>query len=294
MIGHNSEAEIIRCINDDIEEFLKSEEKFEKLQEQLDTSKDEEQEPILLSLGSNLLAGKRFTEDPNCGVEGDNPDARFNAWVYSKFEKLEDTFGHPAELASLIWSAEHRDDYWDIKERYPRTRTIRGRHTKWKEEQKANNKPDDDNDNVVDTGSKKGKGKKDPKGDGKKGGNNNANNDKKGGNKKNGPNINTNNPDTTKAVSDIGLIASSFIGVKTNMDLYLQTNDVTSVDESSLANAILSEIITNSPSHMTDEEISEYIEDLRNVLTVLTESLPVLEGPESNVVNFSKLKETYK
>lgn len=293
MIGHNSEAEIIRCINDDIEEFLKSEEKFEKLQEQLDTSKDEEQEPILLSLGSNLLAGKRFTEDPNCGVEGDNPNLRFNAWVLHNFPNLCKTLGRNDRQA-LIWSAEHPNDYRDIKERYPRTRTIRGRHTKWKEEQRANEKPDDDNDDVVDTGSKKGKGKKDPKGNGKKGGNNNANNDKKGGNKKNGPNINTNNPDTTKAVSDIGLIASSFIGVKTNMDLYLQTNDVTSVDESSLANAILSEIITNSPSHMTDEEISEYIEDLRNVLTVLTESLPVLEGPESNVVNFSKLKETYK
>lgn len=293
MIGHNSEAEIIRCINNKLEEFLKLEEKFEKLQEQLDTSKDEEQEPILLEIGRQLLAGKRFTEDPNCGVKGDNPKARFKSWVSDNFPNLSNTFDEQ-ERASLIWSAEHPNDYWDVKERYPRTRTIRGRHTKWKEEQKANEKPDDYNDSVVDTGGKKGKGNKNPKGNGKKGGNNNANNHNKGGNKKNGPNINTNNPDTTKAVSDIGLIASSFIGVKTNMDLYLQTNDVTSVDESSLANAILSEIITNSPSHMTDEEISEYIEDLRNVLTVLTESLPVLEGPESNVVNFSKLKETYK
>lgn len=152
-LGHNSEAEIIRCINSKLEEFIESEQKFEKLQEELETKKEDEQEPILLDLGASLFEGKKFTEDPNCGVEGDNPNQRFNAWVCDNFPNLLQTFETRPELAALIWSAEHRDDYWDIKERYPRARTIRGRHAKWKKEQNAKKKPDeepDDGDDVVD------------------------------------------------------------------------------------------------------------------------------------------------
>lgn len=139
-VGHNSEAEIIRCINSKLEEFIESKQKFEKLQEELDTKKEDEQEPILLDLGASLFEGKKFTEDPNCGVKGDNPDARFNAWVSDNFPNLSNTFDEQ-ERASLIWSAEHREDYWDIKERHPRVRTIRGRHAKWKEEQKSKEEP---------------------------------------------------------------------------------------------------------------------------------------------------------
>jgi len=150
-LGHNSEAEIIRCINSKLEEFIKSEQKFEKLQEELDTKKEDEQEPILLDLGASLFEGKKFTEDPKCGVKGDNPDARFNAWVLSNFPNLRDTLSVD-DQKSVIWSAKYREDYWDIKERYPRAKTIRGRHAKWKQEQNAKKKPDEDDtdDDVVD------------------------------------------------------------------------------------------------------------------------------------------------
>jgi len=108
----------------------------------------------LLDLGASLLEGKKFTEDPKCGVEGDNPDARFNSWVCRNFPNLRHTLGTRDELAALIWSAKHRDDYWEIKERYPRAKTIRGRHAKWQKEQNSKEKPDegdtDDDEGVVD------------------------------------------------------------------------------------------------------------------------------------------------
>ena len=294
MIGHNSEAEIVRCINDSVEKLLKSDEKFEKLQEQLDTSKDEEQEPILLEIGRQLLEGRKPFENSH------NPRA-FGDWISHNFPNLQLILGSRNELAAVIWAAEKPDDYWDIKGRHPRTRTIRGRHTKWKEEEakrKAeegdDDKPDDEDDDVVDN-------KNTPKDDKPKGSNPTTGSTSSGsgsssssGGGKGSLGINTNNPDTSKAKADIGLIASSFIGVKTNIELYMVTNDLGVVDERDLANAILSEIIQNSASVMTDDDISEYIDTLRGVLDVLSKSLPVLEGPKSNVVNFTNLKETYQ
>lgn len=151
MIGHNSEAEIIRCINNKLEEFLKSEEKFEKLQEQLDTSKDEEQEAILLEIGRQLLEGRKPFEDEGGKLRN---LSGFHAWTTGNFPNLPEVLPDTHDRSAVIWAAERPDDYWDIKERYPRTRTIRGRHAKWREEEakrkaaaKANDKTDNEDDN---------------------------------------------------------------------------------------------------------------------------------------------------
>jgi len=148
-IGHNSEAEIIRSINNSVDQLIKSEEKFDKLQEELDKNKDEEQEPILLELGRSLYEGKKFTADPSCGVEGKNPNERFNKWVIDNFPNLSETTLNEHDQVAVIWAAEYPEDYLGVKDRYSRVRTIRGRHSKWKEEQKANKDDNTDND-VVD------------------------------------------------------------------------------------------------------------------------------------------------
>jgi len=274
-LGHNSEAEIIRCINSKLEEFIESEQKFEKLQEELDTKKEDEQEPILLDLGVSLLEGKKFTEDPNCGVKGDNPDARFNAWVLHNFPNLCDTIGRNDRQA-LIWSAEHREDYWDIKERYPRAKTIRGRHAKWQKEQNSKDKPDKDDkdDDVVDNSgtSDDPKGDQGSQGDGDK------------------PSWNTDNPDTSKVKEPISRIASSMVGVVTTIKFWEQTNGKR-VDTEELANALLHEIRNEALEVYTEEEVVSYVDDIRYAINIISQSLPILSGPDTNIVNFNKAKE---
>lgn len=280
-LGHNSEAEIIRCINSKLEEFIESEQKFEKLQEELDTKKEYEQEPILLDLGASLFEGKKFTKDPNCGVKGDNPDARFNAWVLDNFPNLSDTINEKDRQA-VIWSAEHREDYWDIKERYPRTKTIRGRHAKWKQEQKAKDKPDEDNTNdndedVVDN---------DDTSDDTKGCQGSQGNSDK-------PSWNTDNPDTSKVKEPISRIASSMVGVVTTIKFWEQTNGKR-VDTEELANALLHEIRNEALEVYTEEEVVSYVDDIRYAINIISQSLPILSGPDTNIVNFKQTKEKSK
>lgn len=146
-IGHNSEAEIIRSINNYVDKLIKSEEKFEKLQEELDKNKEEEQEPILLELGSQLLKGRKPFEDDNGKLRDDKG---FGSWITGNFPNLPEVLPDTHDRSAVIWAAEYPEDYLDIKDRYSRVRTIRGRHAKWKEEQKANKK--DGTDDVVDEG----------------------------------------------------------------------------------------------------------------------------------------------
>lgn len=39
----------------------------------------------VIAVGKLLLEAKSLTADPECGVEGDNPDARFGRWVCKNF-----------------------------------------------------------------------------------------------------------------------------------------------------------------------------------------------------------------
>lgn len=90
-----------------------------------------------LTYGAALLKGKHLTEDENCGIEGQNPNARFGAWKVSA--KLAETHSH--DEAAAIWGAEHPDDLSTMQEEYPSVRTLRGLHDKWKEANKPKPKP---------------------------------------------------------------------------------------------------------------------------------------------------------
>jgi hypothetical protein len=61
------------------------------------------------------------------------------------------------ERAAAMWAAKDLDRFNEVREAYPRVRTVRGLHAKWKEEEakrkaeeEANKKADDDEDDVVD------------------------------------------------------------------------------------------------------------------------------------------------
>ena len=92
---------------------------------------------------------------------------------------------HKHERAALMWLARDEDSYYVIKKKYPKVKTIRGRHAKWKEEEKAK---EDAANNPPNTPDKPNEPK-----------------DKKP--------WNTDNPDTTKAKAKLSTVASSIFGV---------------------------------------------------------------------------------
>jgi hypothetical protein len=58
----------------------------------------------VIRIGKMLLEAKAITADPKCGIEGDNPDARFGKWVSSKFEdtpKVKVTFWNFMNVARV-------------------------------------------------------------------------------------------------------------------------------------------------------------------------------------------------
>lgn len=91
-----------------------------------------------VAYGEALLVGKKLTEDPNCGIKGDNPDHRFKKWRVSS--KLNDTVGvkvsrHKCEAA--MWAAEDPVRFAQVRAENDKVRTVRGMHAKWKKAQKA-------------------------------------------------------------------------------------------------------------------------------------------------------------
>ena len=80
-----------------------------------------------LIYGKSLSKAKAFTSDPDCGVEGNNPNERFGNFVSSKLEGT-----HPADFSAAIWAAENTDLMYKIMEDHPRIKTVRGAHAKHK------------------------------------------------------------------------------------------------------------------------------------------------------------------
>ena len=87
--------------------------------------------------GKALSKAKAFTSDPDCGVEGKNPNERFGNFVSSKLEGT-----HPADFSAAIWAAENTDLMHKIMEDHPRIKTVRGAHAKHKANVAAENKED--------------------------------------------------------------------------------------------------------------------------------------------------------
>ena len=106
-------------------------------------------------------------------------------------------------------------------------------------------------------------------------------------------NVNTENPDTAVVSTDATMIASSLIGVVTNMLMFESTKG-RGVESKELASAIFQEIRSNAPDQLTEQGIEEYIEyKLKRTLNVIMDSLPVLNGFETNVVSMKKTMENF-
>ena len=212
----------------------------------------------------------------------------FGNWTSDNFPNLSDHI-NTHEQAAIIWAAEFPEQHQEMADKYPRVRTARGAYTKWNEEQKpakGSGKPP--------TGGASGNG-----GSGKPSGSGSSNpppppsfDDENKPNKGKGK-VNTDNPDTTVVNVEATMIASSLIGVVTNMIMFESTKERV-VGREELASAIFDEIRTQSVDQLTEEEVQDFIENkLKRTLNLIMDSLPVLNSFETNVVKLNKTMEKF-
>lgn len=281
-LGHNSEAAIIGRVKSTIDSLIKLGEEHEEALQVLVDNQDEERESILLVLGRQLLSGRKPFEYEG----GKLKDQRgYGNWITLNFPNLKEIVDRN-EVTAIIWAAEFPEQHQEMLDKHSRVRTTRGLYAKWKEEYK---KPTGDS-------SAKGEGSGGNSETGKPNGG--TNNSSGNTNKPNKPpqgkgNINTENPDNTTVKVDVALIASSLIGVVTNMLMFEKTQG-RGVEERELASAIFHEIRSQSVEQLTESEIEDYIEsNLKRTLSVIQRSLPILDGVETNVVSIQKTMERF-
>lgn len=281
-IGHNSEAVIIGRIKSTIDSLVKLEEEHEEAIQVLASNQEDERETMLLVLGLQLFEGRKGKSDN-----------KYGKWLSNNFPNLLDTV-NAMEQAAILWAAEFPEQRKKMSDENPRVRTTRGLHLKWKEHKKSQN---DTGGTGGGSSGNSGSGSNSGKGDTgdsdkpdkpPKDGNSDEKPDKgKGG-------VNTEDPDTTVAKADATMIASSLIGVVTNVLMFEQTQN-RAVEERELSSAILSEIRGQSADKMSDADVEEFIEHkLKRILSVITNSLPILDGDDNNVVDIQKAMENYK
>ena len=285
LLGHNSEAVVIGRVKSTIESLLKlGEEHEDEIQAVVDKQEDE-REVLLSVLGKQLKVGRMPFEDEN----GKLKDLTgFGEWTCNNFPNLQQVINRN-EQAAIIWAAEFPEQRQEMADKYPRVRTARGAYAKWNEEVKAakgSGKPP--------TGDTSGNG-----GSGKPEGSGNSNtppppslDDENKPNKGKGG-VNTDNPDTTVVKVEATMIASSLIGVVTNMRMFESTQG-RAVDKKELASAIFDEIKTQSVEQLTEEQVQDFIDNnLKRTLNLIIDSLPELNSLETNVVKFNKTVENF-
>ena len=85
-----------------------------------------------IAYGTALLVGKKLTEDPECGVDGQAHNNRFGNWISgSKLEQLVNGKVHKADQAAALWAAEYPDQLEVARSEWAKVRTLRGWHAKW-------------------------------------------------------------------------------------------------------------------------------------------------------------------
>jgi hypothetical protein len=203
------------------------------------------------------------------------------------------------ERLAAMWAAENTDLMYEIMEDNPRIKTVRGAHSKYKaivaaeneEEETEDVTPEDteeDTDDIVTEDTVD-----DPQGGEDTDENIPDKPEDKPEHKPKGNGINTTNPDKTSVLVDATMVASSLVGVVTNM-LMFESTQGREVSHKELASAIFDEVRNQSVDQLTEDEIEDFIENkLKRTLNLIMSSLPVLNGFETNVVKLTKKVENY-
>ena len=238
-----------------------------------------------LIYGKSLSKAKAFTSDPDCGVEGNNPNERFGNFVSSKLEGT-----HPADFSAAIWAADNTDLMHKIMEDHPRIKTVRGAHAKHKailaaEEEGEDTEEDtseDTDDSVTDdtVGDPEGEEEGDTPDEGDTTDEDDTTSDESGG----VGSGTSGAPNTDPLVHNVSMIASCFMGVRTNLMMHKAVNEVDGVSDYDLARAMVFEV----QKHYSNKETEEVLRELKEIALQLSRAVEItLTETNHNVVAFN-------
>ena len=203
----------------------------------------------------------------NVGREKFDGHLEFGKWV--ALCQLDTTDRH--DRSAAMWAEENTDLMYEIMEENPRIKTVRGAHAKYKltlKEEEEDDTEDDlpsdgvvgDNDDTPDTNDT-------PPDD----------NVGIGGGTSDTPN-------TDPIVHNVSMIASCFLGVRTNLMLHKSVNNIDGVSDYDLASAIAFE----TQKHYEDEEMEEVLRELKDLALQLSRAADItLTETDHNVVAFN-------
>ena len=227
-----------------------------------------------------------YGEALNVGRKKFDGDLEFGQWVSDR--QLDGPTDH--ERLAAMWAAENTDLMYEIMEDNPRIKTVRGAHAKHKAILAAEEKGDeteddtsedtDDNvtdDNVVDP---EGAENTDDSVDGDTTSEDDITSDESGGIGSG----TSGTPNTDPLVHNVSMIASCFIGVRTNLMMHKAVNEVEGVSDYDLARAMAFEV----QKHYEDEEAGEVLQELKDLALQLSRAADItLTETNHNVVAFN-------
>ena len=203
----------------------------------------------------------------NVGREKFDGDLEFGQWI--ALCQLDTADRH--DRSAAMWAEENTDLMYEIMEDNPRIKTVRGAHAKYKltlKEEEDDDTEDElpsdgvvgDNDNTTDTNATP------PDGNVGIGGGT------------------SNTPNTDPIVHNVSMIASCFLGVRTNLMLHKSVNKIDGVSDYELARAIAFE----TQKHYEDEEMEEVLLELKDLALQLSRAADItLTETDHNVVDFN-------
>lgn len=227
-----------------------------------------------------------YGEALNVGREKFDGDLEFGQWV--ALCQLDTADRH--DRSAAMWAAENTDLMYEIMEDNPRIKTVRGAHAKHKAILAAEEKGDeteddtseDTDDNVTDDTVVDPEGAEDTDDsvDGDTTSEDDITSDESGGIGSG----TSGTPNTDPLVHNVSMIASCFIGVRTNLMMHKAVNKVDSVSDYDLARAMVFEV----QKHYEDEEAGEVLQELKDLALQLSRAADItLTETNHNVVAFN-------
>ena len=237
-----------------------------------------------------LIYGKALNDGRKLFPEDD--DYNFGKWKQANvYSNLEESFAlHPADEAAAMWAAENTDLMYKIMEDHPRIKTVRGAHAKHKailaaeeeEEDTEEDTSEDTDDSVTDdtVGDPEGEEEGDTPDEGDTTDEDDTTSDESGG----VGSGTSGAPNTDPLVHNVSMIASCFMGVRTNLMMHKAVNEVEGVSDYDLARAMAFEV----QKHYSDKETEEVIRELKEIALQLSRAAEItLTETNHNVVAFN-------
>jgi len=202
----------------------------------------------------------------NVGREKFDGDLEFGQWI--ALCQLDTADRH--DRSAAMWAAENTDLMHTIMEDNPRIKTVRGAHAKYKLTLKK-----EDEDETEDELSS----------DGVVGDNDESDtNDTPPDNNVGIGGGTSDTPNTDPIVHNVSMIASCFLGVRTNLMLHKSVNKIDGVSDYDLAKAMAFE----TQKHYEDEEMEEVLLELKDLALQISRAVEItLTETNHNVVAFN-------